>query len=786
MGGPKHPVRIIIPQLQRDYAQGREEKKELRERFLRDIFVILNNPNAQERIYDFVYGKSADEYEFYPVDGQQRLTTFFLLHIYIGKRADEDLSFLYQTTKDGSTECNFSYEARDSSKLFCQKLCEIDSSDYADIISYIEDQQWYTGDWEADPTIKSMMTMLDAIQNLCIDVADTAYFKSLWKNLTEKIKFWMLPLEELKSSDALYIKMNSRGKHLSDFENFKAEVEGILSEDSSHIQGSFAKEIDTTWTNVFWAYRNSDYDFNYRQPGDLSKQKHGVYSDNGLDDRMLAFLRNFLTLYGVRARIFSCSGEANTLSDIEIAQKVLRRRPQVARLLTILLDFISTESQASTDNKIESFFSRFLTTESEQSRYKQQGVQNTYLVNVNMDRVGCRSIDLFEIFMSSSNPTLQQKLLDYAFFVWVIAKNQGQDITDKEFKDRLRILRNLIANSYLHDDSDSNHTPLRETMKGVEILIKYGIKALHQNKKDEFAGPQKDQELVKSTAMKSNSLLAVLIPQLENHTMLRGNLSQLMPVTDVVLIKFREIFHEGCNLDEIESALLTYGDYSRIDGARRMYGGTNEKFWRDYLMQNANAQTSSILVKALADPSFTSANLTNLVQSYMAFCSSRKSYDWKYYISVYPEIRDIPRGVYRIEDGKRYSYFMCNASGNLMGNEKYWNPYNWTLKTLFPDSSIGGWGSSLHIGDYYLNVAEDYVEIHINDQLFCSIKIPQTSGVDNVDRIMYISALIPVLQKASAKCIRRFVKLYPMKLETCEYQIDFIDTRADEGEKVNS
>lgn len=778
--GPKHPTRIVIPQLQRDYAQGRDDQKDVRDNFLKNIFKVLKNPCADDHIYDFVFGKSDDDnYAFYPVDGQQRLTTFFLLHIYIGKRAGQDLSFLNKNLKNGQTACNFSYETRDSSKQFCEKLLEIDPLAFSDIVTYINDQQWFNGTWQNDPTIKSMMTMLDAIHQHCKDVD----FISLWTNLKEKIKFWVLPLEELKSSDALYIKMNSRGKHLTDFENFKAEVEGILSHEKkgSHVIGSFAKEIDTTWTNIFWSYRNSEYDFKFRSREDESSGK--VYSDNGLDERMLAFLRNFLVLYGVRARIFRCSGDAKkeVLSDIELAKRIFRRRPQAVKALQILMNSIADESRKSHDGRLSTFFSQFFTTEDEQHRYaREKNISNSYLVNIDMDGIRNSSIDIFETFMGS--PTLQQKLVGYAFFIWVMEKALGHEITVPELKDRLRILRNLIANSYLHDDANKDHIPLRETLKGVELLVRHGVTAICQNKADGFAGPQKNQELQKSNAMTPGSGLQLLIPQLENHSMLRGNLSQLMPVDIAVLSKFRDIFALDCNLDEIESALLPFGDYSRKDGQRRMYGGRYEIRWRDYLMQNANTHTGPILKNALSDPAFTKANLQNLVKQYASYCKQALSFDWRYYLSVYWDMRDIPQGVYRIGDGLSYSYLMCNASGKLQGNEKSWNPYNYTLSTRFPDSTLGNWQCRLGIGDYSVDVTENSVDIYNDERLLCQVEIPQVNNVDSVDRIEFISKFLPLLEKVPSRCICRWLRRYPAIIDSCPGKVTVFERNNEEPE----
>lgn len=87
---------IIIPKIQRDYAQGRRNLTvtEIREGFVSSIVEKLI-PDSVERnlLLDFVYG-SEDKDVFFPLDGQQRLTTLFLFHWYLA----DDLSFLQ--TKD--------------------------------------------------------------------------------------------------------------------------------------------------------------------------------------------------------------------------------------------------------------------------------------------------------------------------------------------------------------------------------------------------------------------------------------------------------------------------------------------------------------------------------------------------------------------------------------------------------------------------------------------------------------------------------------------------------------
>ena len=72
--------KIEIPIIQRDYAQGREgDKKKLRRDFLEALFKAIDEGNPIR--LDFIYGSNIGE-AFQPLDGQQRLTTLFLLHWY--------------------------------------------------------------------------------------------------------------------------------------------------------------------------------------------------------------------------------------------------------------------------------------------------------------------------------------------------------------------------------------------------------------------------------------------------------------------------------------------------------------------------------------------------------------------------------------------------------------------------------------------------------------------------------------------------------------------------------
>lgn len=219
--------KVKIPRIQRDYAQGRIEKKnenfvfnEKGRRFIECVFENLKS-NAKMEM-DFVYGAIKEiqiEQQkiniLLPLDGQQRLTTLYLLYWYIGNRELDDKNELSNLLK------KFSYETRTSSRRFCEEissnLLTVDFEKET-ISEQIKDFSWFAKSYERDPTIQAMLNMIDKIHKL--------YGKEkleLYSNL-DNLQFSILPLNHFNLTDELYIKMNARGKQLTDFENFKADL----------------------------------------------------------------------------------------------------------------------------------------------------------------------------------------------------------------------------------------------------------------------------------------------------------------------------------------------------------------------------------------------------------------------------------------------------------------------------------------------------------------------------------------------------------------------------------
>jgi hypothetical protein len=243
---------IEIPIIQRDYAQGRKDKEEIRDNFLNALYQSINT-NTPIKL-DFIYG-SVEGNILQPLDGQQRLTTLFLLHWYAVIKSqllnNDNINILKK----------FSYETRISSREFCNTL--VSNSIYINktlnLSSEIVNSAWFFLSWKKDPTIDAMLRTLDDIHKYFFDV------ENLWDKLTKDeslISFYHIELENIGLTDDLYIKMNARGKLLSTFENFKASFQKRINDnkwnEKKEFKETFAFKIDTKWTDLFWNHRKEN------------------------------------------------------------------------------------------------------------------------------------------------------------------------------------------------------------------------------------------------------------------------------------------------------------------------------------------------------------------------------------------------------------------------------------------------------------------------------------------------------------------------------------------------
>ena len=255
---------VEIPILQRDYAQGRldpQTKKINRkgENFVEVLFTALREEKGlrMDIIYGSIETRDSDypeEKTFIPLDGQQRLTTLWLLHWYLSQweeRSEEIASLLQR----------FTYATRSTARDFCQRLCSLrlTRDELANPSEYFSEKMWFTSKYSYDPTIQAMLNMLNAI-------AKEQHKQPVSFDMLESLQFRSFDIGAYELTDELYIKMNRRGKQLESIENLKADFVGYLKKIGHDFSkpDSYDRKLDHEWADMAWGCReNEDFDIRY-------------------------------------------------------------------------------------------------------------------------------------------------------------------------------------------------------------------------------------------------------------------------------------------------------------------------------------------------------------------------------------------------------------------------------------------------------------------------------------------------------------------------------------------
>lgn len=470
---------IEIPIIQRDYAQGRKDMKKIRLNFLNAIFNSINN--EEKIMLDFIYGSKVHD-SFQPLDGQQRLTTLYVLHWYAASkenRLEEEKHILSK----------FTYETRISSRDFCNALISNDIVFSQDVSprSKIIDSSWFFLSWKNDPTIDAMLRTIDDIHTLFYEVED------LWDKLVsvskQLIRFYHVELEHIGLTDDLYIKMNARGKLLTPYENFKASFEKFIRdhkwEDESNMINSFAFKIDGSWTDLFWK--------NFKK-------------NNSIDNAFIRFISTIAMIRQSTDRIKKSDERTRIISKLQddpnnISPKMFEKDDFVylMKSLDLLLhDF----------HKIESMRFGF-------PLFRHAPKENI----------------IKEVLINEDSGSYTQKVLLYAQLEYF---NRTENINNNNYSEWMRVVRNIVSRADIEKSGkrpDIVRSP--QTFDGVVYLINelaqgceniYEYLANTESFRSTFAKDQVEEERIKAKLILDNIERKEIIHQLEDTNLLRGKI----------------------------------------------------------------------------------------------------------------------------------------------------------------------------------------------------------------------------------------------------------------------
>lgn len=544
---------IEIPKIQRDYAQGRDSVKTelIRTNILEAFYKAIENDKKLN--LDFVYGTVKEDNKLIPLDGQQRLTTLFLLHWYlysISKNLSEETE---ETKETKEIFLKFTYETRLSSRRFCEALINnnisIDNS--KKLSSQIMDNSWFYFTWKKDPTIKAMLTMLDAID---------AKFKGkteFWEKLktTNLIEFEFLPLDKFNLTEELYVKMNARGKSLSDFENFKSWLDEKLEEKTTEtFKKEWSLKLDTVWTDLFW--RNDNEDFS-------------------IDEEMMSFFRG-MTMFNYIEKFKETN---DTKKDFE---------KKIGELNSTKDYYISNEEFENIlfkddNNPIFSEINCFLDFYS-----KNETTVLNLLKKVNFWKDG--EDNLFLKFIQE--PNFSQRVLFFGLYKYILKNSANLEKKELEVTRFFRVLRNLVNNSDVNASSIKNILiSINKLVETEDILTQISNE---NTTLQGFNGSQTTEEQLKATLILQNPELdwENEIIEVENHSLFKGSINFILPEKkDTLLDKFilrknvsMILFKEnGVSIDKesnlLGRSMLVFG-LGLIDDYEIWLGGKWNQYWK--------------------------------------------------------------------------------------------------------------------------------------------------------------------------------------------------------------
>jgi len=504
--------KIEIPIIQRDYAQGREEQENLRSNFVNYLIKALTDKKPIE--LDFIYGNIRTDQDaknpnqiintFIPIDGQQRLTTLWLLHWFLSVKEGRLVEMSYWMKK-------FSYETRPSSHDFCNRLMteQFPEEQLNKIDEYIKDQSWFDDEWNHDGTVSGMLRMLKEFSHQRALLNGSITLNQLLLN--NAISFYFVPLKQFGLSEELYIRMNARGKVLTDFENFKSEFYKIL-KTNPHLD-EVKDKMESVWVENLWPFR----------------KKNVFVTDNcfmnylGVITRMVYF----------RKAEYRADYYPNNFLDFSLLREIYTD-PDNLDFLLFSLDNIPTIKNIKTDNLLWESNSTTLS-------------------------------DIMATAIQNGSMSVEKMIILFSCLTYF---NRHHD--EKKLIDFIRVVRNLICNT-----KDNSERDQPRIMRSIEKLSEnedvYKAFSMPDYNLEGLRNSQCKEEHYKSQVLLKYPNVRDLLFQIEDDPNFKGNISSIIAGTyvstadEIASFDLSDDYVDNFNIQRLKSLFDCYKIVSESD-----------------------------------------------------------------------------------------------------------------------------------------------------------------------------------------------------------------------------
>ncbi|EKT4502307.1 DUF262 domain-containing protein [Flavobacterium psychrophilum] len=334
---------IVIPEIQRDYVWKKEQVEGLMNSLLSDYIKfdteIINVTADNEEIKNlfinyykkqqyasnigFIYAYNDAEYKgkYFLIDGQQRVTTVYLLLLNLFIGTDQKADFEKKYFKDSQLKIDF--KVRESSRDFFKNFIRfcLDNSfeetvDFrADFINKLTTQYWYYNEYANDKTIQSIINNYVAINSFV--QTKSLNSKNFLNYILDYVDCWYFDTNISEQGEELYIYMNARGEQIQNNENIKADLLGALKETDIELvseREDYNGEKSVDGLKKYWGKKWEDWqDFFWVNKGTNDN------ADNGFNEflKCIAGLEQYLVKIERQHQEFSSIYDLITLPKLE-------------------------------------------------------------------------------------------------------------------------------------------------------------------------------------------------------------------------------------------------------------------------------------------------------------------------------------------------------------------------------------------------------------------------------------------------------------------------------------
>ncbi|MBL1408701.1 DUF262 domain-containing protein [Sphingobacterium faecale] len=257
--------KVIIPDLQRDYCWGdrawnkdTEKYSELVSGFLGNLIELYLENSNNSLTLGLIYGYENPKCHIQLCDGQQRLTTLFLILGIINKRSGN----CFQSNLISNDELEndrlpyLQYSIREStlyffSDLVCQYFLQ---SENGSSHSKIRTSSWYFSEYDLDPSIKSILAAIETIEETFDKMLDFDYPR-FGEFINSKLGLLYYDMGTRSQGEETFVIINTTGEPLSATENLKPILIGNIVDKEKRRIASEEWEEREQW---FWQNRKED------------------------------------------------------------------------------------------------------------------------------------------------------------------------------------------------------------------------------------------------------------------------------------------------------------------------------------------------------------------------------------------------------------------------------------------------------------------------------------------------------------------------------------------------